>query len=435
MADRRKSLCQFTAYFCLIGTLALIAPGTALSQAKRAVTYQVLWEKQYENEIKSAIFGSQGGNIYPRIVVLEDKLLFLSSLGSVINSLDLLYTRDMVEANEPGAPVVERIRIDAQVFLSRSGKYVAVFRVLTQTQNHEIVERELRIFNDRGEEVWRTVKPILAYDESPNFQVSDRDGSIAFMRSRFGGIRFLRGENQRDIAYAPLQPAGRFSDDGEYFAAMFGEPMGEGQSSGDAVDRILWVALYDRSGRELWKQEPTGAQIGVSIDISSKGEYLVASGRRMRAPRGPIEGVSASLFDVGGKEIRLSEPMLFHRSSFSKNARFVALSNAVERNVKVYETASGRSIFRRKFEYRPAKILMSDDGSWLVVETHMTVRHSHQHARVSVFGVLAGDLVWSKTFEGAGFGITPLPALCAISPSAGQIAFKFEDRLVCYARE
>lgn len=435
MADRRRSLCQSTAYFCLIGALALVAPGTALSQAKRAVTYQLLWEKHYGKEIKSAIFESQGGNIYPRIVVLEDKLLFLGSLGSVINSLDLSYTRDMVETNEPGAPVVERIPIEAQVFLSRSGKHVGVFRVITQTQTHEIIDRELRVFNDRGEEVWRTVKPILGYDESPNFQVSDRDGSIAFMRSRFGGIRFVRGENQRDIADAPVEPTGRFSDDGEYFAAMFGEPMGGRQSLSGAVDRILWVALHDKTGRELWKQELTGAQIGICIDISSKGEYLVASGTRMRTRRGPIEGVSASLFDVGGKEIRLSEPMLFHRSSFSKNGRVVALSNVVERNVKVFETANGRGIFRREFEYRPAKILMSDDGSWLVVETHMTVRHSHQHARVSVFSVLAGDLVWSKTFEGAGFGITPLPALCAISPGAGQIAFKFEDRLVCYARE
>lgn len=440
------SVIQLKRGFCLLGVclfigsnLVLFTPGRPHSQVKKGGVYHLVWEKKYEKEIKNAIFNSGEEKAYPKTVVFPDEILFLDPVGTVLKREALIFKRDIVGKNKKEGKVIESIPLEVQVFRSKSGRYLGLFRVLRQTESHEIIESQFRVIDLNGKEVWKKKNPLLTgFEGSMEILISDRDGSIS--RIQRDGLYYIFGDKIRKITEKLFISRWVYSDEGDYIAAMFKNTSID-PSTRNSTQSRLWILLCDILETELWRRELKDTQIGDKIDISPQGQYIVVTGRKTDQSRRSIVGTSTSLFDKDGKEIPLSEPMYFHLSSFSGDSRFVALSEVVKkRNVKIYETATGRKIFEHEFENRPVKILLSNDGSLLFAETHRVILpkvrdrdlYHHNDAQVFAFNTLTGAMIWSKTFQGEVDGMTP--ALSAISSNGGQIAFKFENRLAVYGK-
>jgi len=442
MTQFRKLLATLVVHFVMSISLVLFVPSLLLSQAAQNTTYRLLWQKEYENRIKKATFGSEDGKLHPAVAFWEAEIQFLGSSGNVLKIEELPTTVNIMASVEQGSKILGTIFSTPTIYVSRSGRYIGLERAISLTQKHVAAECEFRILNSHGKQIWRRTKPIASYDESAVLHISDRDGSVAFVRSMLGGIKFVHGDDEKDIANAPYGPRGKFSGEGDYFAAMFREIPAR-QSLGDSINTGLWVALYDHTGLELWRRQLPDAQVPGHIDISPKGRHIVASGLKGPGVRGPISGISTYLFDKNGNKVPLSEPIRFDlgRSSFSGDSRLVALSKVIDRVVKVFDTETGDKVFEREFEYHPARMLLSGDGSVLVVETHRPVRakdrsidhYRHNDGRVFVFDVARGELIWAETFQGQVSYM--LPSLCVISSDGKQIAFKFENRLAIYGHQ
>ena len=442
MTQLRKLLATLVVHFVLSISLVLLVPSLLLSQAAQNTAYQLLWQKEYKNRIERAIFASEDGKLHPAVAFFEAEIQFLGNSGNVLKIEQLPTTANIMASVEQGSKIVGTIFSTPTIYLSRSGRYVALERAISVTQKHMTAEYEFRILDSHGKQIWRRTKRITSYDESAVLHISDRDGSVAFVRSMLGGIKFVHGDEEKHIANAPYGPRGKFSAEGDYFAAMFREIPAR-QSLGDSINTGLWVALYDHTGVELWRRQLPGAQVPGNIDISPEGRHIVASGLKGPGVRGPISGISTYLFDKNGNKVPLSEPIRFDlgKSSFSGDCRLVALSKVMDRVVKVFDTKTGDKVFEREFEYRPARILLSGDGSMLVVETHRPVRakdrnmayYRHNDGRVFVFDVARAELVWAETFQGQVSYM--IPSLCVISSDGKQIAFRFENRLAIYGHQ
>jgi outer membrane protein assembly factor BamB len=412
--------------------------GTAHAQSKQGTNYHLIWEKRFDKEIKGCSFYIDEERVYPKSVIFRDEIIFFDNLGNVINKKGLIYYRKIVDKLRSN--VIDSFPINSSVYQSRLGKYLGTLFDYRQTEKHEVVESAFQVINDRGQEIWRRDKPLALFDEPIDILVSDYDGSIAVIHTQYGGIYSIHGDEERKIAEAPYESRGIFSEDGEYFAAMFREKSLK-QSSKGPLNPDLWIALYGKRGEELWRRELKDVSYGVHLDISSQGKFIVATGRKAGPVTGPEASTMTSLFNKNGGVILLKGSELVHLSSFSGDSRFLALSEVVkERNVMVFETSTGREIYTHKFSERPVKLFLSDDGSLLVVETHKVIKSQERNidlyrrndAKIFVYDVNTGNLVWSDKFLGEVFGMTP--ALKSISGNAAQLAFGFENRLAIYGK-
>jgi hypothetical protein len=324
-----------TALLLLLCGLALApVPGTTVAQQRQGhVEFKVVWEKEFDKEIKDVVFGeTDDGSLYPKVIVFDYEVRYYDTDGSE------LWTLPYVRGFPPA--------------VSRTGRYVGMVRSLSEAEE-ERGSREAvwGLYDDMGREI-TTVSYVWAYEASSrHFFISEEDG--AFLEADAGSQKLVFRSSDGDVAReVDLFEADRwggpnslicaFSEDGEYLAALREElPPG---SRGE-VDRSTHLVLLHREGAELWRRA-LGGWMAISVSLSSRARFVAANSWVPSGPmRAPVR-MEVKLFNVEGE---LVGTYAARSQEFSRDENYMALAG--ENDVSLLTTLTGELLWTVKLPY------------------------------------------------------------------------------------
>lgn len=266
-------------------------------RAKQEVDFNLVWEKEFDKKIEEVAFGeSEDGKLYPKIVVFEDEVRFYDKESKLIISIPC--------------------EKSSEVVLSKKANYLGI-RTIEEYATKEVAGiLSFTVYTDEGKEVWN-ISEKTTFDASlPSFYISSKNGmvvevykgrpALAFRntKGRISKQFYVFKDDEYDITRGVR---GSFSGDGEYFVCISNEqvPVPFGYESITPRSGNPCVNLFDKNGSEIWRY-PVKQYMGDYVFISSKGNYLIATGTTGHLKKGLVTG-GAYLLNWAGKLLRSYE--------------------------------------------------------------------------------------------------------------------------------
>lgn len=382
------------------------------SEAKLPREIELAIERKFDEKVVDMVFGVNETKeiIYPKIVVTPDRVKFMDEEGKILSQV--AYPEN------------------SKIIFSQKGCFVGIEKFfLNSTLLKSTLEIKLDIFNDKGERLWEL--PITwGYDDPlPGFYISDKDGSLVLSDNSEGVLYFYdsKGElrkkadlfvgdkwnNERSVSCC-------FSCDSDYFVVNalknYDTQEGVGKS---------YIILFDSSGNEIWRR-PLKEKISANVEISSSGNYIVASGYKVSKELG-IESKSTFLLNKDGETI-YRYPWLFRRAMFSSDDRFIALGE--KNRARLIKIQTGEILWETEFTKRVRALDISRYGLVLVETARGKYKEGifvYYDPEVTVI-TPGGEKIYEKEFTGSQF-FTPY---IKILDSGKGFGVGFTDRFLFY---
>lgn len=382
------------------------------SEAKLPREIELAIERKFDEEVVGMVFGVNEIKeiIYPRILVTPDRVKFMGEEGKILSQV--AYPEN------------------SQIIFSQKGCLIGIEKFfMDSTLLKSTLEIKLDIFNDKGKRLWEL--PITwGYDDPlPGFYISDKDGSLVLSDNSEGVLYFYdssgelrkkvdlfvgdKWNNERSISCS-------FSSNGNYFIVNALKSYGSSPEESES-----YIILFDSTGGEIWRKR-LKEKIGANVELSSSGNYIVASGYKVSKELG-IESKSTFLLNKDGETI-YRYPWLFRQAVFSSDDRFIALGE--KNRARLIKIQTGEILWETEFTKRVRALDISRYGLVLVETARGKYKEGifvYYDPEVTVI-TPGGEKIYEKEFTGSQFYC---PNIKILDSSKG-FGVGFTDRFLFY---
>jgi hypothetical protein len=354
--------------FCACGLALVPVAGTSGAQEPQGqVELKLVWEREFDKEIRGVVFGETAdGSLYPKVVVFDDEVRFCDERGDAVADRS-------IESYWAAAP-------------SQEGTYIGIQELLHHPTERGAGVMRFSVYTGSGEQVWSKDEE-KAYDyPAPTWYVSNRDGSAIRADSPAGSVQFVdsTGATTREAdlfhddewdleraLHCALSTDGRFCLMG--FQKQPAVTPGVVSGSDPGATGHPYLALFTHEGIELWRHElPVFLSYGVAgTPLSATGSYGVGSGYTIHHQEGLVDACTW-LMDMDGQTVAEASALTYC-ASFSSNERYVALhcyELGAGPAILVMESRTGKALWKRDLPVhagRAVGLSVSDGGEVFVV--------------------------------------------------------------------
>ncbi len=397
-----------------------LAPVAGRPGAQEQAQLKVVWEREFDKEIKDVVFGeTDDGSLYPKVIVFDDEVRYYDAQGNE------LWALSYVSAFPPD--------------VSRTGSFVGAMTSYSEPETKkEWADVVWELHNDVGHRL-AVIEYGLGYclEGYRMFLLSDADGAFVEGHPSEQKLVFRDpdGTPKREIdlfeddewrTIKELECA--FSHDSRYVAVVGSNAQ---PKMPDLIPWDLYLLLFDGAGQELWRKQLKGS-LSPSVSVSPHGTFVVGG-----SSDGKLHELV--LYTAGGDLVG-KYGGLFHE--FSRDEALLVVADWD--SVSLVETAGGQVIWTKRFDYQTElsseeghegeriKNLSISDDAFLIAVSSATYQWIAGQQQVTAASVVlldrTGEEVGAASATGDDMWIRP-----EVSPGTRELLVFGARRLVEYA--